>query len=252
MRALTVRDQAALAAASDGPPSVAGQVGVWWATDLEDTYADGASDISWPDRVGGLTLASVGSRYRATAINGESAVDTESNAWMDSSIANFNPSGTGCVVMVMKIDVSGGGEGFFWGSGDLGSVNFIGGGAVTNGTRRMIYQSRGAGTEDVIYGDTTINHGSNYVLEWSSNGTAIAMRANNVAQTLTVSAGANEGDWFGDIAARDNFTFGAVRRSTTTAITANLNSSFILVTNQVLSAGDRTSLYAWINSVYGI
>ncbi len=67
---------------------------------------------------------------------------------------------------------------------------------------------------DLIHGGTDCSVGGawHHVII-NSSGTAWSIILDDVAETLTVSSGANSGDWFADTSNRDNFTFGVVQVS---------------------------------------
>lgn len=79
---------------------------------------------------------------------------------------------------------------------------------------RLALQQRSNDTTDDLRGDTTLAFDTWYILEIHSDGATITMRVNGVIQALTISGGANSGDWFADTADRDNVTVGFDRRLT--------------------------------------
>lgn len=76
---------------------------------------------------------------------------------------------------------------------------------------RMSVWQKNNDTSDDIRGNSAISAGVVYCDVWTSSGTAYTMRKNGAAQTLTVTGGANNGDWFGDTPNRDNVVIGGAR-----------------------------------------
>jgi hypothetical protein len=68
-------------------------------------------------------------------------------------------------------------------------------------------------TANFVLGSTVMEDGKEYIATFKSNGSAYSMDLNGVAETLTVSTGVNNGDWFGDLTGRDSFTIGALTRT---------------------------------------
>lgn len=72
----------------------------------------------------------------------------------------------------------------------------------TTGQPVLRYGTRSDGSSGsivVIYGGTTLVVGTDYYCTLVSDGTTIYMYINGTAETLTVSAGSNNGNWFGDV-----------------------------------------------------
>jgi hypothetical protein len=81
------------------------------------------------------------------------------------------------------------------------------------GSQRINLSQQNADTADAVRGDTDITLGEPHLLQWSSNGSTWNLYVDGVLQTLTATSGSNTGDWFGDTAARDNLTLGALVNS---------------------------------------
>lgn len=75
----------------------------------------------------------------------------------------------------------------------------------------------GAGSDNGIRGDTVLSTGTPYILYVGSSGTAWQMRVNGVAQSLTVTSGSNNGNWYDAPTALDTHAVGSMRLLTGTA-----------------------------------
>lgn len=72
-----------------------------------------------------------------------------------------------------------------------------------------------AGTVNGVKGDTVINDGNWHMGVVVSDGSTWTMYVDGVLQTLTVTYGANNGNWNSDVTLRDNLSFMALIRTTT-------------------------------------
>jgi hypothetical protein len=75
------------------------------------------------------------------------------------------------------------------------------------------YQQDNNDVDDVLSSGVTVGTTSPQINTWRSSGSAISLRVNAVAASLVVDGGANGGDWFGDVANRDNAVIGALLTS---------------------------------------
>lgn len=106
------------------------------------------------------------------------------------------------------------------------------------------------GTEDEMRGSTSLVAGNNYLMMWQSSGTAYSFRLNKAAETITVVAGANNGDWIGDVPDRDNFTLGAVKLSVETNFLKAAIPELIMC-NTALSTTQIAQVEAYLANRYG-
>ena len=98
---------------------------------------------------------------------------------------------------------------------DTSVLNFVA--RNTDADPTITFFQRNAG--DVSDALTAINQTQlvaavTYLHIWRSDGTTYSARVNGRPQPLTVAAGANTGDWFGDTTLRDNVVIGAWKRTT--------------------------------------
>jgi hypothetical protein len=232
-------------------PAIASQRAVWVANDL--ALSDGAAVASWTDRVSGYNPSAAGTLqplYRTTGINGRPAVDFDgSNDILAYTAANgIGGTTLGCAIVVMEMEVASSEYRILSSCDEASTVRYWTCGTVTG--NQMTTANRNNDTADSLNGNDVMTTGI-YCLEWSSSGTTTAMRRNNDPQTVSVTSGANNGDWIGDITARDNFTIGALKRTSTTNF-FNGKIALIMVADAELSTDDRTTLYGWISDYYGI
>ena len=105
-------------------------------------------------------------------------------------------------------------------------------------------------TANFVLGSTVMEDGKEYIATFKSNGSAYSMDLNGVAETLTVSTGVNNGDWFGDLTGRDSFTIGALTRTSSVNF-AKCEIGEVLVANFYPTAAEVKSLisgnlkFAW-------
>lgn len=82
---------------------------------------------------------------------------------------------------------------------------------ITSGKIRILTVVGGA--SDIVNATTTnANTGSWVHVAVTSSGTAWKLYVNGTLQGLSVIAGTNSGEWFGDVANRDNIVFGRLER----------------------------------------
>jgi hypothetical protein len=253
-----------LAAAGGGgigePPVVASQVACWWADDLVGVVADTDPVSSWVDRTSSFD-ATASSTVRPTfnldgVGGGKPSVDFDGTNDVLTYSGILTSATQGCVIMVcapVSLPTSSVND-TYWGAGDVASGNrYLQAGPYNvSGTTRMFLDQFNSTGEDFPRSTTdAMSAGTDYVMEWSSSGTAYSMRLNNNSQSLSFVVGSDTGDWFGDVSNVDNFTIGALVISSTTNYSP-VRVSLLLVADAELSAGDRTALYDWINAYYGI
>jgi len=74
----------------------------------------------------------------------------------------------------------------------------------------VVEQQDAGGTINRITGATNVCDGEWHLIVISSSGTAWSIILDGVAESLTLSSGANNGNWFADTTLRDNLTIGAM------------------------------------------
>lgn len=236
-----------------GPPVVSSVKALWWADDIN--VSDGAAVSSWVDRIGSFN-ASQGTGglqplMRTTGIGSKPAVDFDgSDDYLRYAASNAVSTATSGFWLAVCLFDSVSTQGAICSTADEATTTrhldlF------NNSSGNIRQQQRNNDTDDTMDGDDTLSTATAYVIESSSSGTAWTVRRNNDTQSLSANSGSNTGDWFGDTSARDNFVIGALVR-TSAGNPLNGKVALVLVADAALSAGDRTTLYDWISSYYGI
>jgi hypothetical protein len=237
------------------PPTVASEVACWWATDLVGVVADGDPVGSWTDRTSSVVVSATSTArptFDVNGLSGQPVVVFDGSSDILKVASTLTTATTGCVVAVAYFDVFSALTHSIWGTGDEGSTTrFLTGRSGGPGDDNIVVQQNDNGTQDRFYMVPNLTTATPFILEWSSNGTAYSMLINNVGTGLNQESGSNTGDWFGDTSSRDNFTIGALQRS---AIVNYHDGgiAFVKVADAPLSSGDRTALYGFLSSYYGI
>lgn len=251
-----------------GDPLLAGSGSANWRIGLSwggngPTTPDDTAVGSWVDSVGSFDAANTDTtsqpRFRRSDVGGKPSVQFNWTTTPDQlSVASAVNTGdaAGSVIAVIQMDSPQDLEAI-WAARDTASSNkyLIGTmRTVTGSTARIaVYQQNTSGTgaaTDVVRGTTTFSTNTPVLLEWSSNGSAYDLRLNNASETLVADSGANTGDWFDNIGSYDTFRLGWFATSGTGGFKGHL--SFLAITSSVLSSGDRSSIYSWAQSEYGV
>lgn len=250
MRSLTISDPALVARSRSAPPTPASPAEVWWAGDL--ALADTDPVASWVGRINGVTVAQGTSGNRPAfdidGVGGCPSVAFDGTTDFLRHVGTLSTSLSGCVIAVISGAAASAQE--VWASGDEASTTRYVEGQLSS-TPRAVISQRNNDTNDVVTATTTTISSAAHIVEWASSGTAYSLRVDNAVQSLTVSGGSNTGDWFGDTSARDNFTIGALVR-TTTILYFGGRVAYLGVFDAPLADGDRGDLYAWLGAHYGI
>lgn len=244
---------AAVVAPPWDPDDISGLVARWLASDI--AQADGSAVASWVDRIGSFDAAqATGSKqplyYSAGAthpINSQPVVHLDGSDILVYA-GTISTATSGHVFAVMR-DHAGTAAALLSTADEASTSRHLYFGTATSDVMRIV--QRNADTEDVINGSTARALNTPYLAEWSSTGTAYGMRNNNTVQTLTVAAGADNGDWFGDTSARDNVTIGGLK-NTGESLFIQADVAELIVVDGAISAGDRTNLNSYITTTYGL
>ena len=114
----------------------------------------------------------------------------------------------------------------------------------------IMIQQQNDDTADSVRGSTTINYSTWYTQIWSSNGTAYDFRVNGNNETETVIAGANNGDWFGDVTGLDKVILCALNASGTAYLIGYLG-ELIVYDGVTLTSTDFTNLETYLQTKWG-
>ena len=103
-------------------------------------------------------------------------------------------------------------------------------------------QTRSA-TENQVTGSTIITDNKWHYITITSSGTAWAIYVDGKVETLFTVFGSNNGDWFADVANRDNFNIGAMYWNEGAHYNFNGSIDDVRIYNRVLSAGEVSMLF---------
>lgn len=118
-------------------------------------------------------------------------------------------------------------------------------------TKMATFQRSSADTTDQVQGSTAITAGVARVWCWASTGGAYLLYLNGALETNAVIVGADNGDWFGDTAARDNVTVGGAKANTESLFLKG-DMAELLVYEQQLNAAQITQVVRYIGVKWGI
>lgn len=236
----------------------------WWlrADDL-NAAADASSVSSWVDRIASYNFAqATGSKqptfYKTTSarlIGGKQTVSFDGGDLLRYAGIIGSPT-SGHIIVVCQINtVPGvGGNAMIVTSADEATTTRVTDASLARPTSDTLAQwiQRDNDTGDTLRGDTALNATVDYVLEFASSGTLTSMRVNGVAQTITVAAGVNNGDWVGDTSARDSVCVGARKNTSEAAFFAGDIAEIIVINDATMTAGERAGLSVYLTNRYGI
>lgn len=113
-----------------------------------------------------------------------------------------------------------------------------------------VYHDDG-GTDNNVNGDTAIADGSVYITMIQSDGATWSIRVNGNDESLTVAAGSNNGNWWGDITGLDSFSIGASYRGSAQSF-ADCDFLEWIEFSDVLTADEIAQVEAYLASKYGV
>lgn len=146
-------------------------------------------------------------------------------------------------------------------------------GAAIDGEGVIISQSQGAAANEYLYlifntnkyrldtwsagARDTITWGTPVINTWqhivlSTDGATWVAYVDGVLEALTVAAGANNGEWFGDIASPDYLRFGGLRVSNLNASDLSGGVSLPRIYNYPLSAGQARNIFETERYLLGV
>lgn len=237
------------------PETITGAVEAWVADDIAIT--DGTAISSWVGRVAASNLAqATGGKqpiYRTSGINSQPAVDFDGTDDILRYAGTLSTALSGHVFVVVRYDNPGAASNdLAWSSSDEATTNhWLFGDHIASGSPAMDMFQQDGGSGDEVFGGTNLASATDYLLEWSSSGSAWVLRKNGAAESLSVATGANSGDWFGDVSGRDNFVLGAFKRTTEGGFLDGKIAAVVIV-DGTISDADRFAFYDWIEAKYGI
>jgi len=190
--------------------------------------------------------------YRASGINGQPGVDFDGTDDLLYLASSFLSGTAGTVVLVTRPQGAMGVNMRHLGTWqDVPASPYFNVFGIRIDNTFLISQRNNDTTDTVTAGTAAAD--TNYCILYGSDGTAYKMRVNGVQQgSITVVAGANNGDWFDDSTNRQNTVIGAQKFGATENSFVNGIISEILVYPVDLSAGALATLSAYINAKYGV
>jgi hypothetical protein len=126
--------------------------------------------------------------------------------------------------------------------------NFYAG--ISNGAKQYVYHEN-AGAATAVVGDDSLVADTPYVLAWKSDGSSYTFWRNGDPQTLTAAVGSNNGNWWGDVSARDNFTVGGSKGASEGSWFNGLVAE-VLVYETALTDAQRQRVERYLAKKYGI
>lgn len=123
-------------------------------------------------------------------------------------------------------------------TGNYADIQVNAGGNV----RFRLFENAGAST-NMSLDDDTVNDGAWHHVVIQSNGSAYQAYVDNTAQSLSFSAGSNNGDWFDELTEINLITIGAFERDTVSQYLSGTVDE-VLVTDASLNTSEISDLYA--------
>ena len=244
------------------PPVASSCAAMWWADDLL-AIGDGNPVDSWMDRIGGKTVSSTGSNRPLLDIDGLSGKPSLTFDGVDDYLEYAGAVSTataGAVIAVWLPTVPVPTYKTLWSAASITANNqwLLGRLGHTVGNQVGIQSRMGSGVDSVNQVDETIlNTPTTLSTEWESNGTLWSMMINNTLKPITIrTTGTFQNRWFSSLSSQDSFCIGSDHfRSSNTIYRvahAQVHLGFIAIYDVPLTSGERTELYNWINSTYGV
>jgi hypothetical protein len=126
--------------------------------------------------------------------------------------ARVTPTNEGVFVTWVKLNAVGSTQYICTSAYESGLNNYLV--LSVNASNQLEYIQRNNDTATTVKGGTALSINTWYRVAFSSDGTAISIYLNGVAESLTV-VGSNNGDWLAQTLLRDNVVFGGLKRSST-------------------------------------
>jgi hypothetical protein len=146
--------------------------------------------------------------YVASAANGQPGVKFQGSEYLRCATAAINTTAGSAVLAFLVTDVTQLDQTIVSGADESGAANHFQLKIRDDGTNvGMTMDSEVGGVPTKCYSNETPANATVYIYELSTNGTALTMKVNGVAKTIS---GTNNGNWFGDSAGIDNLVLGAL------------------------------------------
>lgn len=231
------------------PEDITGAVAVWVADDI--AQGDGTAVAAWADRISGLSLAqATGSKqplYRTTGLAGRPAVDFDGSDDLLRYGGQVSVASSGSVFIVHNFDAF---EAVLWSANDEASTVRSLLSYLPNSSQKFDIEQNDNGTAGGVAANHTVSVATDYLWEWQSLDTSYELWYNGVRASKITGAGDN-GRWFADTSAVDNFVVGAWK-TTSESLRYNGRVAAVVVVDGIISDADRNALYEWVQTRYGI
>ena len=163
------------------------------------------------EKVGGADMTIYGANQVKTNL-GDSLQFDGTNHYARSGLADFRSTDSqGTISFWFRLGAVGATQTIFSSSDEGSDVRFLN--VLVTNTNYLAVHQVDNDVADIIRGGTALVAGKWYRADVVSDGSAYAIYLDKVAETLTISAGANNGDWFADTANRDNVTIGCMQQA---------------------------------------
>lgn len=200
----------------DDPTSVSG-LAAWYKADrLVDVLVNDGNPVStWKNSEGtaardlGQAVAANRAVYKLNIINGKPVARFDGVNDFLSVASAFLVGQTGSAFVVVRFAAMTLNQTLWSSCDEASNTRFVQGYVDGASNDQLVIQQINADTADNVRGGSALTTATNYILEWHSNGSSFERVVNGVVQSVTITSGVNNGDWFGDTTARDNFNIGA-------------------------------------------
>ncbi len=191
-----------MASQSDFPPDT-NLAGYW-------SFDEGAGDSMADSSGAGNALTIAGTPSFVAGVSGKCLDFDGSTNYMRKAVANFRSSDSAGFISCW-IKTTGTASIRIFCSSDEAATDklmllYVAGAA--DGEIR--FSQNNGGTNNIVKGTTAVNDGNWHHIVVASSGTAWKIYVDGVEEDLTVSSGANNGNWFADTDGRDNIVIGAL------------------------------------------
>lgn len=240
------------------PSDLANLIG-WYRADAITGLSDADPVGTWSDESGASNdLTSTGANrptYKTNIQNTLPAVRFDgTDDWMDVGTGAVSTTTAGTVIIAHIPRESG--DGILWSTSDAAAGNKtcqVRHGSSVAGKINIHFNNGDGGTENSIRADTTtMATGAPYITAVTCSGTAYAVSLNGASQSLVSVIGTNDGDWWGDIAGRDNWILGCIDYLPGQAAFAQDDYLEVIIYEDQKTGTDLTDLILYLNQKWQI
>jgi hypothetical protein len=233
-------------------PVTAGLVACWDARDVVGV-GDGGAVSSWPDSSGNGWAAAqaTGSKqptWHRAGINGMPAVKFDG---VDDLLVVANQVSTSTAGTILAVVQRRGAAFTILSSSDEVLTTKLFSFNETSGGIPQI-QQRDADTQDLVVGSLVAPIDRPGIVGVTGDGSAWTLRSRGLLDpSLTVSTGADTGQWLGATSARDNVVLGALKRTTEASFASGFF-AFVALYSAVLTTAQLQTMERWLGRIWKI